>query len=75
MEAIMTESHTILLAEVPIGGLGGDVWNRLHGEREDVCEALLNCSEPTSEAHERQELLQARLQNIDDALDSLMSVH
>ena len=71
----MTESHTILLAEIPIGGLSGDVWNHLHGEREDVCEALLRCSEPTSDAHRRQQLLQARLHTIDDALDSLMSVH
>ena len=69
----MTENHTILLAEIPIGGLSGEVWNRLHCEREDVCEALLKCSEPAADAHRRQELLQARLHNIDDALDRLMS--
>jgi len=71
----MTESHTILLAEIPIGGRSGDDWNRLHGEREDVCEALLKCSEPTDDAPRRQELLQARLHTIDDELDRLMSVH
>lgn len=71
----MVESQTILLAEIPIGGPGGDVWNHLHGEREDVCEALLECSDATPDAHRRQELLQARLQTIDDALDLLMSVH
>lgn len=71
----MVESHTILLAEIPIGGLSGEVWNLLHGVREDLCEALLECSETTPDAHRRQELLQARLQTIDDALDRLMSVH
>jgi len=59
---------TIQLAEVPIGGKSGAVWNRLHGEREDICEALLKRSEPASK-----ELLQARLRTIDDALDRLMS--
>jgi hypothetical protein len=71
----MTENHTIRLAEIPIGGLSGQVWNRLHGEREDVCEALLKCSEPTAEAHRRQDLLETRLHAIDDELDRLMSVH
>ena len=71
----MVESQTILLAEIPIGGLSGDVWNLLHGEREEVCEALLKCSDATPDAHRRQELLEARLQTIDDALDRLMSVH
>ena len=69
----MTDNRTITLAEIPIGGKGGAVWNRLHGEREDICEALLERSEPTSQAHQRQELLQARLRTIDDALDRLMS--
>jgi hypothetical protein len=69
----MTENHTTVLAEVPIGGQAGAVWNRLHGEREDICEALLKRSEP--EAQERQELLQAQLRSIDDALDRLMLTH
>jgi hypothetical protein len=64
----MTEVRTIQLAEIPIGGMGGAVWNRLHGEREDICEALLKRCEPASK-----ELLQARLRTIDDALDRLMS--
>ena len=59
---------TIQLAEVPIGGKGGVAWNRLHGEREDICEALLKRAEPASK-----KVLQARLRNIDDALDRLMS--
>jgi RNA polymerase-binding transcription factor DksA len=69
----MSDNRTIQLVEIPIGGKGGFVWNLLHGEREDICEALLKDSEPNSEAHERQELLQARLRKIDDALDRLMS--
>jgi len=71
MEArIMTENHTILLAEVPIGGQAGAVWNRLHGEREDICEALVKGYEPSPQEH--RESLQARLRTIDDALDRLM---
>ena len=69
----MIENRTIQLAEIPIGGKGGAVWNRLHGEREDICEALLKRCEPASQAHQQQELLQARLRRIDDALDRLMA--
>jgi hypothetical protein len=69
----MNENRTIQLAEIPIGGQGGAVWNRLHGEREDICEALLKRSEPASQALQRQELLQARLRTIDAALDRLMA--
>ena len=64
----MTEIRAIQLAEVPIGGMSGAVWNRLHGEREDICEALLKRCEPASKV-----LLQARLRTVDDALDRLMS--
>ena len=66
----MNESRTILLAEVPIGGKGGFLWNRLHEEREDICEALLKRSDATQY---RQDLLQGRRRTIDDALDRLMS--
>ncbi len=68
---------------------GGVVWNRLHSEREDICEALLHESSPAVEtqpvtqamsppdprqtASWHRELLQARLRKIDDALDRLMS--
>ena len=68
---IMNENHTIHLADIPIGGKGGFTWNRLHGEREDICEALLKNS--GSFFQERQEVLQARLRKVDDALDRLMS--
>ena len=71
----MTENHAILLAEIPLDGQASAVWNRLHGEREDICEALLKGSETAPEARKRQTLLQARLRNIDDALDRLMLRH
>lgn len=64
----MREERTIRLAEIPIGGKDGFVWNRLHGEREDLCEALIK-----EETEFKRLLLQARLRNIDDALDRLMS--
>jgi RNA polymerase-binding transcription factor DksA len=67
---------------------GGVVWHRLHSEREDICEALLNECAPGHEAQAAEsmsnegamiaanwhrELLQARLRKVDDALDRLMS--
>lgn len=67
---------------------GSLVWNRLHSERENICEALVKESGPNSEsqlpeiaateearcaARWHRELLQARLRKIDDALDRLMS--
>ena len=67
----MNENRTIHLVDIPIGGKSGLVWNRLHGEREDICEALLKDSDPLSS--ERREMLQARLRKLDDALDRLMS--
>ena len=67
----------------------GVVWNRLHSEREDICEALLKEYRPGSESScennaackeeaagtvfWHRELLQSRLRKIDDALDRLMS--
>lgn len=64
----MREEHTIQLAEIPISGKEGFVWNRLHAEREEICEAL------AKEATEgRSKILQTRLRKVDDALDRLMS--
>jgi hypothetical protein len=37
----MREQRNIHLIEVPIGGIEGFMWNRLHGEREEICERLL----------------------------------
>ena len=70
---MITESRTIELATIPLGGMAGGVWNRLHAEREDVCEALLKQVERTQQADEQRDVLQARLRRIDDALDELMS--
>lgn len=82
-------TNSIRLVEIPVDGNGGLVWNRLHSEREDICEALLK--EPVAGSgsetvmHEvskeadtgagnwHRELLQTRLRKIDDALDRLMS--
>lgn len=67
----MRNNHTIQLVEIPIGGKGGFIWNRLHDEREDICETLARFSGPDSDVY--RELLQARLRKVDDALDRLMS--
>jgi len=67
----MNENRTIKLVEIPIGAGGGSTWNRLHGEREEICEALLKDTRVVGDG--RRELLQARLRNVDDALDRLMS--
>jgi hypothetical protein len=66
----MREERTINLAEIPIGGKDGFAWNRLHGEREEICESLLK-----EETEASRKILQTRLRNVDDALDRLMSGH
>src|SRR5215204_5506608 len=63
---IMNENRTIHLVDIPIGGKDGFIWNRLHEEREDLCEALL-------QERDDKESLHARLRKVDDALDRLMS--
>lgn len=67
----MSDNRMIQLAEIPIGGKGGFNWNRLHGEREEICETLVGISGPNFDV--TRELLQARLRKVDDALDRLMS--
>jgi hypothetical protein len=67
----MNENRTIHLVDIPIGGKAGFIWNRLHGEREEICRALLK--DHGLVADERREWLQARLRKVDDALDRLMS--
>lgn len=62
----MNENRTIHLVDIPIGGKDGFTWNRLHEEREDLCEALL-------QERDDKQSLQARLRKVDDALDRLMS--
>lgn len=65
----MREERTIHLIEIPIGGKDGFAWNRLHGEREEICESLLK---EQTESH--REFLQTRLRKVDDALDRLNEV-
>ena len=64
----MLKERTIPLVEVPIGGKEGFLWNRLHGEREDICESLLK-----EATEDQRQILQTRLRNVDDELDRLMS--
>lgn len=59
--------NTIHLVDIPVGGKDGFLWNRLHEEREDICEALLK------ECEGNKDLLQSRLRKLDDALDRVMS--
>jgi len=67
----MSDNRTIQLLEIPIGGKGGFIWNRLHSEREEICETLVGVPGPDSDVYRK--LLQARLRKVDDALDRLMS--
>ena len=64
----MREQRTIHLIEVPIGGIEGFMWNRLHGEREELCEQLLK-----NDTEDHRKILQTRLRKVDDALDRLMA--
>lgn len=80
-------TNSIHLLEIPIGGNGGLVWNRLHSEREDICGALnkecassveneeapgVSNANAERNANWHCELLQTRLRKVDDALDRLM---
>ena len=67
----MNENRTIHLVDVPIGGEAGSLWNSLHGEREEICDALLKDHGLVND--DRRERLQSRLRKIDDALDRLMA--
>lgn len=67
----MNENRTIHLIEIPIGGNAGFIWNRLHSEREQICEALVKDQHIGADEH--REWLHARLRKVDDALDRLMS--
>jgi hypothetical protein len=74
VEIMMMENGTINLAEIPLGGPDGAIWLNLHGEREEICEELLKPIQPTWQALQHQEQLQAQLRRIDNALDRLMTV-
>lgn len=88
MEIIMSANPNIRVIDNPVQQNGGVVWNRLHSEREDICQALLKpfSGGGTGSVPERVSLeddggaaswhlclLQARLHKVDDALDRLMS--
>src|SRR4051794_26398692 len=64
----MREERIIHLAAIPMGGKDGLAWNRLHEEREEICERLLK--EPV---YIGRQILQTRLRKVDDALDRVMS--
>jgi RNA polymerase-binding transcription factor DksA len=54
---------------------GGFVWNKLHSEREDICDALVGGSAAVANmtyGNER-EWMEGRLRQLDDALDRLMA--
>lgn len=70
----MIESGTVQLATVPVSGMEGAIWLRLHAEREDICETLLKHAPRNAQTDPDEDLLQARLREIDEALDGLMSV-
>ena len=63
----MHEQRNVHLAEIPFSGIEGFMWNRLHGEREELCERLLK-----DETEDHRKILQTRLRKVDDALDRLM---
>jgi RNA polymerase-binding transcription factor DksA len=89
MEVLMSTNRNILAIDDSATKKSGAVWNRLHSEREDICEALLKecaagyedqagaprmSNEDAKRAESwHRELLQGRLTKVDDALDRVMS--
>jgi RNA polymerase-binding transcription factor DksA len=83
----MNTNPRIQLTEIPFGGRDGRVWNRLHEERENLCESICKQATSGNVAEEdpsatgpqmgttswERKVLQARLRKVDDALDRLMS--
>jgi hypothetical protein len=85
----MSTNLNIRAIDNPVDKSGGLVWHRLRSEREDICEALTKESvldfgsgvTPEGMSHEdavatanwHKQLLLARLNKIDEALDRLMS--
>lgn len=68
-------TERIRLTEVPVAGNSGLAWNRLHAEREEIREAMLNDEGRTDRktAVWHLGLLQSRLRDIDRSIDRLMS--
>jgi len=84
----MSSNINIPAVDSSVEPKAGLVWQRLHSEREDICEALLKEPVPDSKAQLTQlssneagiqaanwhrTLLQARLRKVDEALDQLMA--
>jgi RNA polymerase-binding transcription factor DksA len=81
----MDANSRIRVVENPIERHDGLVWNKLHSEREDVCEELLKEGIANHKLREQElsgqrqtetwhkDLLQARLRKIDEALNRLMT--
>lgn len=67
----MISNSTIRGIENTFDSTGGLVWNRLHSDREDICEAMLK--ESPRQLASPPEVLQSRLRKIDDALDRLFA--
>ena len=78
--SINSQSQSTTESQIPNGGF---VWNELHSEREEICEALLRNARRSKHDHteepilcsyeeKRDQLLQTRLRLIDEALDRLM---
>jgi hypothetical protein len=68
---MLCENRTVQIATIPFRGHDGLLWNQLHEEREEICEALLRISSLAYETE--RELLQTQLKSVDDVLDELMS--
>jgi len=85
----MSTNLNTLAIDDPVNNERGVVWNRLHSEREDICEALVKEWAPRYKAEEgtarmsdedakraegwHRELLQLRLTKVNDALGRLLS--
>lgn len=69
---MLSENQVVQLAAIPFAGGDGFLWNLLHDEREEICEALLKASNYDSTIHREQ--LEERLRHVDNALDELMSI-
>ena len=67
----MNEYQNIHLLDVPVDSKQGSVWNRLHEEREEITEALVKST--VRPAAQRKDVLEARLNSIDEALDRVMA--
>ena len=64
----MRENQITHLVDIPIGGKDGFTWNRLHVEREQICESLLKDT-----TYIGRQILQKRLRKVYDPIDRFMA--